>query len=349
MTQDTIRVGVVGAGANTRDRHIPGLQAIDGVEIVAVCNRSMESGERVAKRFGIERVCTNWQDIVQAEDVDAVVIGTWPYMHRLVTVAALEADKHVMCEARMAMNASEAHCMYNALRSRPHLVAQIVPSPFSLRVDRTIQRLIRDGWLGDVLVVDIHAGGTFIDQDDTMHWRHNMDFSGLNVMTMGIWYEAMLRWVGEATSIIAQGKTFTPMRKDEQGRLTGVRIPDHIDIIADLACGGQAHIQVSNVTGFGEPPSASHLRQRRHAAFQRRRPDGRTARRQRPERNRCPRARGRRLAGRRGVYQRHPRAGRDHPHRFRHRRQIHGVHRGRLSQPAQRRRSEPAASVEAVA
>ena len=157
----------------------------------------------------------------------------------------------------MAMNASEAHCMYEALRSRPHLVAQIVPSPFSLRVDRTIQRLIRDGWLGDVLVVDVRAGGAFIDEDITMHWRHNMDFSGLNVMTMGIWYEAMLRWVGEATSVVAKSKTFTPMRKDEQGRLMGVRIPDHIDIIADLACGGQAHIQVSSVTGFGEPPSAA--------------------------------------------------------------------------------------------
>ena len=186
-----------------------------------------------------------------------MVIGTWPYMHRLATVAALEADKHVMCEARMAMNASEAHCMYDALRSRPHLVAQIVPSPFSLRVDRTIQRLIRDGWLGDVLVVDVRAGGAFIDTDITMHWRHNMDFSGLNVMTMGIWYEAMLRWVGEATSVVAKSKTFTPMRKDEQGRLMGVRIPDHIDITADLACGGQAHIQVSSVTGFGELPSAT--------------------------------------------------------------------------------------------
>ena len=257
MTQDNIRVGIIGAGANTRDRHIPGLQAIEGVEIVAVCNRSQESGERVAQRFGIERACTNWQEIVHAADIDAVVIGTWPYMHRLVTVAALEADKHVMCEARMAMNASEAHCMYDALRSRPHLVAQIVPSPFSLRVDRTIQRLIRDGWLGDVLVVDIHAGGAFIDKDNTMHWRHNMDLSGLNVMSIGIWYEAMLRWVGEATSVVAKGKTFTPMRLDEEGRLTGVRIPDHIDIIADMACGGQAHIQVSNVTGFGEPASAT--------------------------------------------------------------------------------------------
>ena len=257
MTQDTIRVGIIGAGKNTRDRHIPGLQAIEGVEIVAVCNRSQASGERAAKQFGIERVCTNWQDIVQSPDVDAVVIGTWPYMHCPVTVAVLEANKHVMCEARMAMNASEAHRMYDTLRSRPGLVAQIVPSPFSLRVDRTIQRLIRDGWLGDVLVVDIHAGGAFIDEDDTMHWRHDMDLSGLNVMTMGIWYEAMLRWVGEATSVVAKGKTFKPMRNDEQGRLRGLRIPDHIDIIADLACGGQAHIQVSSVTGFGEPPSAT--------------------------------------------------------------------------------------------
>ena len=257
MTQDNIRVGIIGAGANTRDRHIPGLQAIEGVEIVAVCNRSQESGERVAQRFGIERACTNWQEIVHAADINAVVIGTWPYMHRLVTVAALEADKHVMCEARMAMNASEAHCMYDALRSRPHLVAQIVPSPLSLRVDRTIQRLIRDGWLGDVLVVDIHDGGAFIDKDNTMHWRHNMDLSGLNVISIGIWYEAMLRWVGEATSVVAKGKTFTPMRLDEEGRLTGVRIPDHIDIIADMACGGQAHIQVSNVTGFGAPASAT--------------------------------------------------------------------------------------------
>ncbi len=257
MTQDTIRVGIIGAGQNTRDRHIPGLQAIEGVEIVAVCNRSQESGERVAKQFGIDRVCTNWQEVVQSADVDAVVIGTWPYMHRLVTVTALEANKHVMCEARMAMNAAEAHHMYEALRRRPHLVAQIVPSPFSLRVDRTIQRLIRDGWLGDVLVVSIRAGGTFIDEDNTMHWRHDMNLSGLNVMSLGIWYEAMMRWVGEATSVVAKGKIFMPMRKDESGRLTGVRIPDHIDIVADLACGGQAHIQVSNVTGFGEPPSAT--------------------------------------------------------------------------------------------
>ena len=92
-------------------RHIPGLQAIEGVEIIGVCNRSQESSQRVADEFGIPKTYANWQDAIADPDTNAIVIGTWPYMHCRATVAALEADKHVMCEARMAMNAKEAHTM----------------------------------------------------------------------------------------------------------------------------------------------------------------------------------------------------------------------------------------------
>ena len=81
MTDKPIRVGFVGAGANTRKHHIPKLKAQPGVELVAVANRSKESGERVAKEFGIARVHGDWREVVEAKDVDAVCIGTWPYMH----------------------------------------------------------------------------------------------------------------------------------------------------------------------------------------------------------------------------------------------------------------------------
>ena len=56
---DTIRVGFIGAGANTRLHHIPKLQAIEGVEAVAVCNRSMASGQAVSDAFGIAKVTTD--------------------------------------------------------------------------------------------------------------------------------------------------------------------------------------------------------------------------------------------------------------------------------------------------
>ena len=254
MAQDTIRVGIIGAGGNTRSRHIPGLQAIEGVEIVGVCNRSQESSQRVADEFGIPKTYSNWQDAIADPDTNAIVIGTWPYMHCRATVAALEADKHVMCEARMAMNATEAHSMREVSRQQTHLIAQIVPSPMTLRVDNTIKRLIAEGYIGDVLAIEARAGGAFLDSEAPLQWRQDFDLSGLNIMSMGIWYEALIRWVGEATRIMAMGKTFVKMRPDAEGVMRSVRIPEHIDVVGDLACGAQLHLQVSNVAGLAGAP-----------------------------------------------------------------------------------------------
>jgi predicted dehydrogenase len=250
---ETIRVGIIGAGANTRSKHIPGLQAIEGVEVISVCNRSLESSQRVADEFGIPMVYENWWQLIDADDTDAIVIGTWPYMHERMTGRALAANKHVMCEARMARNLTEARAMPAASQAHPNLITQIVPSPMTLGVDKTIKRLLTEGYLGDILVIEVRAGNSFINRDAPMHWRENFDYSGLNIMSMGIWYEALLRWVGEATSVTAMGKVFTPMRKDEDGYLRPVKVPDHVDIVADMACGAQARITISSVTGLAEP------------------------------------------------------------------------------------------------
>src|SRR5206468_659044 len=102
MAQNPLRVGLIGAGDNTRKRHIPGLRAIPDVEIVAVCNRRPSSTETVSREFGIPKSFARWQDLVAAPELDAVVIGTWPYLHCPIAVAALEAGKHVLCEARMS-------------------------------------------------------------------------------------------------------------------------------------------------------------------------------------------------------------------------------------------------------
>ena len=256
MTTTPIRIGVIGAGANTTSKHIPNLQAIEGVQIAGVCNRSRASGERVAAQFNIPQVYESWPALINSPDIDAIVIGTWPYMHCRLTLAALAADKHVMCEARMSMDANEAHLMRDAARERPHLVAQIVPSPFTLRVDKTIKRLLAEGYLGELLAVEVRAGGSFLDKNAPMHWRNDFDLSGYNIMTMGIWYEALLRWVGAATNVVAMGKTYVKTRKNEEGILKPVRIPEHIDVMADLACGAQLHLQVSTIAGLTGAPEA---------------------------------------------------------------------------------------------
>jgi len=248
--QDIIRIAIVGAGGNTRKMHIPKLQAIDGIEIVGVVNRSPESSQRAAQEFGIARTYSHWQEAVQDTEVDAIVIGTWPYLHAPITLAALSQGKHVLTEARMALNAQEARAMLEASRMRPDLVAQIVPSPFTLTLDRTIQRLIAEGYLGELLTLEVKAGGGFIDYDGEMQWRHDLDLSGVNTMMLGIWYEAVMRWVGHAKSVVAGSKTFVKHRQTADGRRQSIGIPDHLDVIADMECGAQAHFQMSAVNGW---------------------------------------------------------------------------------------------------
>ena len=252
-------MGFVGAGAKTRRHHIPKLSAQPDVEMVAVANRTKESGERVAHEFGIARVHADWRELVRAPDLDAVCIGTWPNTHCEIARSALEHGKHVLCEARMAMNVAEARSMLDAARGAPHLVAQLVPAPNTLDVDATLQALLAEGYVGEVLAVEIQAAqGRFIDAGELLHWRHDAALSGLNVMTMGIWYEALMRWLGPARRVTAMTKIAVPRRRDAAGAWQEVRLPDHVEILATLSRGAIAHMRVSTVTALA-PPSEVYI------------------------------------------------------------------------------------------
>jgi predicted dehydrogenase len=258
MADTPIRVGFVGAGNNSRRHHIPKLKTQPGVELVVVANRSKESGERVAKEFGIARVAGDWREVVTAPDVDAVCIGTWPYLHCEVTLAALEAGKHVLCEARMAMNAAEGRRMLEAARKRPNLVTQLVPGPPTLELDPTVKRLVAEGYVGEVQAVEVHATqqARFADVGEGLHWRQDARLSGNNVLNMGIWYETMIRWVGPAKSVTAMTRIAVPRRKDDTGAWHEVKVPDHVDVLGRLANGAVAHLRFSALTALAPPPEA---------------------------------------------------------------------------------------------
>ena len=257
MGQETIRVGLIGAGGNTRSRHIPGFREQAGVELVAVANRTRESAGKVAAEFEIPKVADDWMAVLEDDGVDAVCIGTWPYMHAPMTVAALEHGKHVLCEARMARDGDEAREMLTAERRHPRLVAQLVPAPHTLAFDATIREMIGAGEIGELISLDarIAQGSDFPDSSSPTHWRQDRVLSGNNIMSMGIWYEAMMRWVGPVASLHASGRAVVPHRRDAEGRRVAMTIPDHVDITAKLAQGGQMRFNVSTVIGHAPADS----------------------------------------------------------------------------------------------
>lgn len=256
---ETLRVGLIGAGENTRVRHIPGFQAIEGVEIVAVCNRSPESGHRVADQFGIGRVETDPEALFSDPTIDAISIGTWPYRHRDFVVRALDAGKHVLTEARMAMDAAEAREMLEASRRHPDLVAQIVPGPFDLRSYRTVHRLLSDGSLGDVREVQVSvitSAGT--DPSTPLHWREQTVYSGANVMTFGIYAEIISRWFGPTARLVADGATFVTSRVDAaSGERREIDVPDSLGLLSVLESGARVTYRFSSLALAAVPGNSS--------------------------------------------------------------------------------------------
>lgn len=255
-----LRIGIVGLGGNTRLRHVPGLLACEGVELAAVCNRRIESTRAAAREFGIPRVFERWQELVASPEVDAVVIGTWPYLHAPIAIAALESGKHVLTEARMAMNAAEAHAMLAASRAHPELVAQIVPSPLGLGVGRLVRRLLDEGAIGELREYVVLGTSDWLAESSTpLHWRQVGELSGLNMLTLGIVHETLLRWIPDPVEVLAQVTAFTRDRIDSaSGLRRPVGSPDSVQALTKTESGARGLYHFSGVTRFG-PGTQIHL------------------------------------------------------------------------------------------
>jgi len=260
MPPNTLRIGIVGLGTNTRLRHVPGLRACPQVEIVAVCNRRPESTAATARELAIPRTFEHWQDLVADAGIDAVIIGTWPNLHCPVTLAAIEHGKHVLCEARMALSAAEARAMFVASRRRPELVCQLVPSPLGLRVHRVVREMIDGGYLGQLReVVVIATSDVYADASQPLHWRQIGELSGVNVLTLGIVHETLIRWVDDPVRVLAQAEVFTSERLDTtSGMQRRITTPDSVQVLTTLAGGASGLYHVSGVTRFG-PGTQIHL------------------------------------------------------------------------------------------
>lgn len=250
----TVRIGIIGAGANTVSRHIPGLLAINDVKIVCLANRTVASGRRVADQFDIPRVHARWQDVIADDQVDAVCIGTWPYLHAPAACAALAAGKHVLCEARMAAAMPEARQMLAAAQQSDK-VAMLVPSPFGLVGDQVMRDLLASGTLGQVRELYIRGFNTqLLDPAAPLHWRQRAELSGVNVLALGILNETVQRWFGRAQSVLAQASLFTPRRiAPETGLVQDVDVPDAITVLARQADGANAVYHLSGVAAHGGP------------------------------------------------------------------------------------------------
>lgn len=149
---DAIRVGIVGCGRVSWERHLLPLRRLPGFKVVAVCDRIAERSERVGELYGADRRLTDYRRLIELPDVDAVAVLTETGSHAEVGVAVLDAGKHLFLEKPLALTLHDAEALLAAER-RSGRIAQVC---FNLRWHRLITQAkaaIDAGILGQIKAI----------------------------------------------------------------------------------------------------------------------------------------------------------------------------------------------------
>ena len=185
MTQNEIRVGIVGANAEkswAKDSHVPAIKGVPGLRLAAVATRNERSAREAAQAFGAERWFSDPFVMIQDDQIDVVTIAVKVPAHRELVLAALEAGKAVFCEAPLGRTVAEAEEMARAagsLHTAIGLQGRLNPA-----VRRTAQ-LISSGNIGRPLnakIVSTTVG--FGPELPSGYDYFNKTSSGANLLTI---------------------------------------------------------------------------------------------------------------------------------------------------------------------
>ena len=113
-----IKVGIIGCGGIANGKHMPSLAKVADCEMVAFCDIVVERAEAAAAKFGTPdaKVYADYKELLKDPEIEVVHVCTPNRSHSFITVDALEAGKHVMCEKPMAINSAEAKKMLDAAK-----------------------------------------------------------------------------------------------------------------------------------------------------------------------------------------------------------------------------------------
>ncbi|GIN56264.1 Gfo/Idh/MocA family protein [Lederbergia ruris] len=143
-----LKVGVVGCGSIAKFRHLPEYAMNDQVEIVAVCDIVEERANKMAKEYG-GQAFTSYEEMLRDAELDIVSVCTPNYLHAPISIAALEAGKHVLCEKPMATSEKEALDMIQAAEKNGKKL-MIAHNQRFVASHEKARELIADGTVGKI-------------------------------------------------------------------------------------------------------------------------------------------------------------------------------------------------------
>ncbi|AOV08642.1 dehydrogenase [Sporosarcina ureilytica] len=193
----TLKVAVIGCGSIAKNRHLGEFDHNPNVEIVAVCDIVEERVQEVAEQYGV-KAYTNYEDVLKIEEIDAVSVCLPNYLHAPVSIAALEAGKHVLCEKPMATSIEEADAMIEAAKKNDRKL-MIAHNQRFVSSHQKARALIESGEVGKIFSFRSafgHGGPETWSADGKDSWFFKKDEAFIGAMgDLGVHKTDLLRYL----------------------------------------------------------------------------------------------------------------------------------------------------------
>ena len=173
-----VRVGLVGAGAISQTAHLPALAKMRGVELVGICDNDRAKARALGDRLGARDAFTDIEDLLELDEMDAVVVATPNHLHEPHVLAALAAKRHVLCERPLSLTARGIERILLAAQRANRKV--LVANNHRFRSDvQALDRFIRGGELGKLASF---RAGSYAPRGTVEGWRTRRAEAGGGVL-----------------------------------------------------------------------------------------------------------------------------------------------------------------------
>ena len=191
--------GVLGAGFIANRAMIPAVQQSSNARVVALASRDEQRGREAARRYGIERVYSDYAALLDDAEVQVVYIALPNHLHREWTIRAAHAGKHVLCEKPLALNAAECDEMISTCHSLKVLLMEAVMYRFHPRM-QALKQMIASGEAGELRFIHTAFSFPFATPGN---YRAHPHFGGGALLDVGSYCINAARWLAgsEPTAI----------------------------------------------------------------------------------------------------------------------------------------------------
>jgi len=253
---EQVRVGMIGTSWWADLAHLPSLTSYSGARVVAICGRNADRAAEMAEKYAIPQVFTDYRALIERAHVDALVIATPDDTHYPITMEALSAGLHVLCEKPLALTAGQAEEMYQ--RAEAAGVKHMTFFTWRwLPLYQYLHYLIEDGYLGR----PFHGQWSYVGdyaREKIYMWRIDQKRANGVVGDLGAHMIDLARWhMGDIVRVSAQ--LATCVERPGNGEQLLEPANDSASLLIQFENGAQGTLYVSAVAHVGDRVQEQHV------------------------------------------------------------------------------------------